>query len=110
MRCLASGLWVLPLLTAWLFPAAASAHKVNVFAYAGGGVVYSESYFPDGRPVGNGKVLVFDSQKRLLLEGQTDKEGLFQFKVPKLDDLTLVIDAGMGHKNKYQLKKAAIKE
>ncbi|HEY5673736.1 MAG TPA: carboxypeptidase regulatory-like domain-containing protein [Malonomonas sp.] len=86
------------------------AHKVNIFAYVEGGVVYSESYFPDGRPVVEGKVRVIDSHEQLLLEGQTDPAGLFQFEAPDRGDLMLEIDAGMGHKNKFLLKKAASKE
>ena len=101
---------LLLLLLGFLFPAAVLAHKVNIFAYVEGGTVYSESYFPDGRPVDTGKVRVFDSEQKLLLEGQTDKAGLFQFPIPKVDDISLEIDAGMGHKNHFLLKKTAIKE
>lgn len=86
----------------------ALAHRVNLFAYAEGGMVYSESYFPDGRPVEGGKVLVFDSSDKLLLTGTTDKEGLFNFKIPKLDELRIVIDATMGHKNDFILKKSEV--
>ena len=86
----------------------AVAHKVNVFAYVEGGKVYTESYFPDGSPVEGGKVLVYDSQDKLLLEGVTDKAGLFNFDLPKVDDLTIVIEATMGHKNSFKLKKAEV--
>lgn len=98
------------LLAILLLPSVVLAHKVNIFAYVEGGTVYCETYFPDGRSVVNGKVQVFDSQDRLLLTGQTDDKGLFQFAVPKIDDLTLVINASMGHKNKFLLKKSAIEE
>jgi len=86
----------------------ALAHKVNIFAYVDNGVVYTESYFPDGRPVENGAVEVYDSQGNKLLEGVSDKEGLFSFEVPKKEDLTIVIDASMGHKNNFILKKEEI--
>ena len=86
----------------------ALAHKVNLFAYAEGGKIYTESYFPDGKPVEGGKVLVYDSKDNLLLEGVTDKEGLFNFDIPKVDDLTIVIDATMGHKNSFKLKKSEV--
>jgi len=86
----------------------ALAHKVNIFAYVDNGVVYTESYFPDGRPVENGAIEVYDSQGHKLLEGVSDKEGLFSFNVPKKDDLTIVINAGMGHKNNFILKKEEI--
>jgi len=86
----------------------ALAHKVNLFAYVEAGKVYTESYFPDGRPVEGGKVLVYDSQNNLLLEGVTDKKGLFSFAIPKVDNLTIVIEATMGHKNSFKLKKADV--
>ncbi len=101
---------IVSLLTVLSFPATGMAHKVNIFAYAEGGIVYAESYFPNGQPVVNGKVLVLNSQQLTLLEGQTDQAGLYQFKAPETDDLTLVIDAGMGHKNTFLLNKAALKE
>lgn len=94
----------------FLAPAAVLAHKVNIFAYVEGGIVYAEGYFPDGRPVENGKLLVYDSDGQLLLEGRTDRAGLFQFPVPKATDLKLVIEASMGHKNQYLLKKSASEE
>ncbi len=91
-----------------LLAGAALAHKVTLFAYVEGGKIYTESFFPDGRPVEGGKVLVYDSQEKLLLEGVTDKAGLFGFAIPKVDDLTIVLDATMGHKNSYKLKKAEV--
>lgn len=103
-------LTVLLLLASLLLPVAASAHKVNLFAYAEGKTVYTESYYPDGKPVVAGKVLVYDSGRGLLLEGATNAEGLFSFPVPKVDDLTIVIEAGMGHRNEFLLKKSQLKE
>nr|CBX26856.1 hypothetical protein N47_A08850 [uncultured Desulfobacterium sp.] len=91
-----------------VFCSAAMAHKVNLFAYAEGGKIFTESYFPDGRPVEGGKVLVFDGHNTKLLEGKTDDKGLFSFSIPKVDDLNIVIEASMGHKNNYKLKKAEV--
>lgn len=91
-----------------LFGGTALAHKVNLFAYVEAGKIYTESYFPDGRPVEGGKVLVYDSKDKLLLEGVTDNAGLFNFDIPKVDDLNIVIDATMGHKNSFKLKKAEV--
>ena len=110
MRCLVLRLSIALLLSAFLLPRPVLAHKVNIFAYVDAGTVYVEGYFPDGRPVANGQVAVFDSGDLLLLEGQTDAEGLFQFALPKRDDLRLVLDASMGHKNSFILHKTAIKE
>ena len=84
----------------------ALAHKVNVFAYVEGNTVYTESYFPDGRPVEGGTIEVFDRENKKLLEGKTDVEGKFSFSLPKKQDLTIVINASMGHKNSYLLQKS----
>jgi nickel transport protein len=86
----------------------ALAHKVNLFAYAEEGTIFTESYFPDGRAVEKGMVLVYDSSDKRLLKGVTDTEGVFNFAIPKVDDLKIVIDAGMGHKNSFTLKKAEV--
>ena len=79
------------------------AHKVNIFAYAEGDTVYTESYFSDGTKVKGGIVEVYDSQETKLLEGKTDKKGEFNFRPPKKDDLEIVLIASMGHKNSYTL-------
>jgi nickel transport protein len=81
----------------------AFAHKVNIFAYVEGDTVYTESYFPDGRRVEGGVVEVYDSQGNKLLEGKTNKDGEFNFKPPKKDDLKIILNATMGHKNSYIL-------
>jgi nickel transport protein len=86
----------------------AFAHKVSLFAYVEGGKIFTESFFPDGRAVEGGKVTVYDSQDQLLLEGKTDSQGYFNFPVPKIDDLTIVLDATMGHKADFKLKKEEV--
>jgi nickel transport protein len=88
----------------------AYAHKVNVFAYAEDGRIFTESFFPDGKMVEQGKVEVFDSQNTKVLEGVTDKEGKFSFPIPKRDALKITVDAGMGHKNSFVLKKEELGE
>lgn len=98
--------WALLLVLLSAVPALA--HKVNLFAYLERGTVLCESYFPDGKPVIEGKVLVYDGGKQLLLEGRTDQQGRFSFAVPKVDDLEIVIEAGMGHRNRFKLKRSEV--
>ncbi len=79
------------------------AHKVNIFAYVEGQRVYTESYFPDGSAVKGGEIAVLDSEGNVLLSGVTDDEGMYQFEIPKIDDLTIVLDASMGHRATYEI-------
>jgi len=79
------------------------AHKVNIFAYAEGDTVYTESYFSDGTKIKGAIVEIYDSQGTKLLEGKTDEKGEFNFKLPKKDDLRIVLIASLGHKNSYTL-------
>jgi len=74
----------------------AFSHRVNIFAYVEGDTIYTESYFYDGTPVTDGKIEVTDSNQSTVFTGRTDDEGLFSFKIPKKDDLTIVLDAGTG--------------
>lgn len=90
---------------------AALAHKVNLFAYAEDGMVYTESYFSDGRKVMNSTVEVFDAKKnKLLLTGKTDKNGEFSFKIPQATGLRIVLTASMGHKNDYLLSEDEVRD
>jgi nickel transport protein len=84
------------------------AHKVTIFAWAEGGRVVTQSKFRGGKAVKNGKVAVYDSQGRLLLEGQTDDSGEFSFQAPVVADLTIVLSAGMGHQNSWKLSAAEL--
>ncbi|HAJ33999.1 MAG TPA: hypothetical protein DCK79_11730 [Candidatus Atribacteria bacterium] len=86
----------------------AFAHKVNIFAYVEGDKVYTENYFSDGKRCIDSKIEVFDNQGNKLLEGLTDKEGMFSFKIPAEDvidgDLKLVLTASMGHRAEYIIR------
>jgi nickel transport protein len=97
------------LVSGWLVQPA-WAHKVNIFAYVEGGNIHTESYFPDGKAVEGGAIEVFDSQNQKVASGVTDKEGKCVLPVPKKDDLTIVINATMGHKNSFLLKKSELGE
>lgn len=87
------------------------AHKVNVFAYAENGMVYTESYFNDGRKVIDSTIEVFDARNNiLLLTGKTDKNGEFSFKIPEATGLRIVLTASMGHKNEYLLTEDEVRD
>jgi nickel transport protein len=86
----------------------AAAHRVNVFAWVEGDTVRVECKYPDGTRVHEGVIRVLDSAGKELLSGKTDTQGEFSFKVPKQDDLTIVLEAGMGHRGDWPLSKQDI--
>ncbi len=73
------------------------AHKVMIFGWVEGDTVYTESKFSGGKKAKNCTVVVYDKEGNQLLEGKTDEQGEFSFKVPKKTDLKIVLKASMGH-------------
>ncbi|NWF53030.1 MAG: hypothetical protein HXY47_08130 [Nitrospirae bacterium] len=89
----------------------ANAHKVNIYAYAEDGMVYSESYFVDGTKCKNSVLEVFDEKdKTKLFEGKTDDEGKFSFKIPKVTSLKLVLHASMGHQAEFTIDENEVRD
>jgi nickel transport protein len=102
--------WTAPLLTSVLgiiafltLSTQVWAHKVNVFAWAEGDMVFVEGYYPGGKKAQDSLVEVYNSGGDKLLEGRTNKKGEFSFKIPAKDDLRIVLTASMGHKNDFTI-------
>lgn len=93
-----------------LFTLPTFAHKVNIVAYIIEGTVYTKSSFSDGKKVKNGIVEVYDSLGNKLLEGVTDEEGSFKFKIPKRDNLKIILIAPLGHRASYILSMDEVKK
>lgn len=88
----------------------ALAHRVVLFAYAEGDMVFTESYFSDGKRCQNSRIEVFDASGNKLLEGKTDESGEFSFKRPNPTDLRIVLTAGMGHRDEYVIPARDVSE
>lgn len=86
-----------------LFDVPAFAHKVSIFAWVEGDTVYTQSKFSKGKRVKNSSVIVFDSDGNKLLEGKTDENGEFSFKIPKQTTLKVVLKASMGHMAEWKI-------
>jgi nickel transport protein len=97
--------WAVMLGVSFFLPSDAGAHRVNIFAWVEGDTVLVECKYPDGREVYEGVIRVLDSAGKELLNGKTNTKGEFSFKVPKQDDLTIVLEAGMGHRADWPLSK-----
>ena len=79
------------------------AHKVNVFAWVEGDMIFVEGYFPGGKKAQNSLVEVYNGAGAKLLEGRTNQKGEFSFEIPAREDLRIVLTAGMGHKNDFTI-------
>ena len=88
----------------------ALAHKVNVFAWVEGDTVHVEGYFAGNKKAQDSLVEVFDSTGKKLLDGRTDQQGEFAFKIPKITDLKIVLTASMGHRNDFVIPMSELEE
>jgi nickel transport protein len=79
------------------FQPSAWAHKVTIFAWVEGDTVHTQSKFSGGKRAKNATVVVEDKEGNQLLEGVTDENGEFSFKIPKKTDLKIILKASMGH-------------
>jgi hypothetical protein len=98
--CLAS------LFISLLFAASiAHAHATVLWCYVENNTVFVEAFFMGGNKVQNGEIFVVDKDGKKLLEGVTDKEGLFNFTPPIQDDMTIVLRIDTGHGADFTLTK-----
>jgi nickel transport protein len=91
-------------LAVFLFLVVASpleAHRVTIFAWVEGDTVYTESKFPGGKKVNKGKIIVYDLKGNRLLEGTSNAQGEFAFKIPEKRALRIVLQAGVGHRAEW---------
>ena len=79
----------------------ADAHKVNIFAWVEGNMVYTQSKFAGGRKAKNAPIVVYDQNGTKLLEGQTDANGEFSFRAPGKMEMKVALLAGMGHQGEW---------
>lgn len=87
----------------FLFAVPINAHNVIIFAWVEGDRIYTESKFGGGRKAKNAAVEVYDKDGNKLLEGKTDENGEFDFKIPKKSELKVVLSAGMGHRGEWTI-------
>ncbi len=81
-----------------------NAHGIDVIAWVEGDKVLTESYFSNRNKVIEGNIKVFGPSGEQLLEGKTDADGVFSFKIPQETDLRIVLESAMGHRAEYVLK------
>ncbi len=90
------------LLSSW--PFLLWAHKVSIYAWVEGDLVFTESFLSSGDKAAHSQIEVFDKYGKKLLTGKTDDQGMFSFKLPQKSDLKIVLRASGGHRAEFNLK------
>ena len=85
--------------------ASAYAHASVLWCYVENNRVYVEAFFMGGKKVQEGKIYVVDKNGKKVLEGVTNKEGMFDFAPPFQDDMTIVLLIDTGHGTEFKLTK-----
>jgi nickel transport protein len=85
-------------------PSPVFAHKVSLFAWVEGDMVYTQSKFFGGKKLKNAHVDVFDASGNRLIEAETNEIGEFSFRAPVKAEMKIVVSAGMGHQAVWKLK------
>jgi nickel transport protein len=91
-----------------LVPATAEAHKLNVFATVSsdGKTIEGNAFFRGGGKAQNATVTAFDPSGKELGRTTTDAEGDFHLSVAARCDVKLVVDAGDGHGETFNIPAA----
>jgi nickel transport protein len=92
-----------------LFAGPVFAHRITIIGWVEGDTVFTEGCFSGGTKPKNALIQVFDPDKNLLLEGKTDENGEFSFKVPSVVTLTVLINAGAGHQATCEISEEDIR-
>jgi nickel transport protein len=106
-------LTILFLFSIYVFlPLTANAHKLRIFAWPEGDIIYGETAFSGDRKPKNAEITIQDAASHtILLTTRTDEQGKFNFTVPQKAvvehlDLLLVVNAGEGHRGEWPMEAA----
>lgn len=89
---------------------AAFAHRVNVFAWAEGTTVHTESFFSSGSKAQNSAVTATDKKTgKVIAKGITNSKGEWSFPlsadaIKTKDPIVITLDAGQGHAGSWTLQ------
>ena len=86
------------------------AHRINVYAWVEGGTVFVEAHLGHGTKARNARVEVFNSANVKLLNGKTNENGQFSFKIPEVTDLRIVVNDGMGHRSEFTIPASELRK
>jgi nickel transport protein len=74
------------------------AHALGVSATIHGNRVEVEAYYSDDTPARDAAVMVNDHAGWFVATGRTDEQGKWTFPLPRPGPITIIVDAGAGHR------------
>lgn len=92
------------------FASAAFAHATNLWCYIEKGKVYVEGSFMGGKAVQKGKVIVVNEKGDKVLDGETDKDGKFNFEPPYKGKMTILLRVDQAHDADFELTEQDFKD
>jgi hypothetical protein len=85
------------------FPTVAEAHAIGAEAKLRDGRVNVEAFYDDNTAADSAKVVVTDSDGKVVAEGKTDKDGKWSFEAPAPGKYKVAVNAGAGHRTTVSL-------
>ncbi|MGE4266682.1 MAG: hypothetical protein AB7F25_04560 [Deferribacterales bacterium] len=85
----------------------ASAHKLNILAFAENNVLTVNSYFADGTPCRECAFQVLDADGKVFAGGKLDNNGEFSKNGEMPTEMKIIVDGGMGHRAEQSITSSA---
>jgi hypothetical protein len=83
----------------------ASAHRLKASCrFLPGRVVVVDTWFDNGQTPKKGRVQVRAADGKVLLDGQLNRDGLYQFEAPEGQPLRVVVEAGDAHRAEVPIR------
>ena len=103
--------YLILILFSTFYTSTAFAHKINIDAWIENRQIHIIGKFSGGKGVVDGIVEVKNAKGDVVAEGKTDKNGKLSLPIPdsvirNKSDLTVVLNAGSGHKNSFLIYKS----
>ncbi len=93
-----------------IMPCLAHAHRMDIDCYMQDNALVIEAWVGKDDAVVDGEVSITNSEGAILTTGTTDKQGRFSWQPQTMQDITITIYAGEGHKKTLEISQAELTE
>ncbi len=93
-----------------ILPCLTYAHRMDIDCYMQDNTLVIEAWVGKDDAVVDGEISITNSEGVVLTTGTTDKQGRFSWQPQTMQDITITIYAGEGHKKKLDISQAELTE